>query len=92
MLEGFPVLFIFVGQFTCGQPWLLCAVSVLLVRSPGRSLAWDLLALVVPLLRVLQFIASLVPLVRVSQNFYLASWIFLVVVAGLAVLRRDGGP
>ena len=66
MLEGFPVLFIFVGQFTCGQPWLLCAISVLLVRSSGRSLAWDLLALIVPLVRVLQFIASLVPLVRVS--------------------------
>jgi hypothetical protein len=79
------VLFIFVGQFTCGQPWLLCAISVLLVRSSGRSLAWDLLAL--------QFIASFVPLVRVSHFFsYLASWIFLVVVAGLAVLRRDGGP
>ena len=71
MLEDFPVPFIFVGQFTCGQPWLLCAISVLLVRSSGRSLAWDLLALIVPLVRVLQFIASFVPLVRVSQNLLL---------------------
>jgi hypothetical protein len=69
MLEGFPVLFIFVGQFTCGQPWLLCAISVLLVRSSGRSLAWDLLAL--------QFIASFVPLVRVSQHFFLSRFVDL---------------
>ena len=95
MLEVFPVLSIFVGSprvinARCCVRSLSCWCEV---RKDLRPLVGLQLLLVCDLL-LLIFFASLVPLVRVSQKVFsfLASWFFLVVVAGLAVLRRDGGP